>query len=723
MIAFDEKQRIFKIDTRQSSYIIGIYRENYLLNLYYGAKIPDTNLWQRAKRSKSASFSPSNPNFDNEDFSTDVAPMEYSCNGSGDFGVSAFSVRNSDGNSVTDLRYVSHKIYKGKPDLGAMPCTYAAADEADTLEITTVDKVTGVEAVLIYTAFTKNGAIARSVKVTNKGKNPVDIERVFSACVDLPSADFDMITLYGRHAKERCVEKRPLGRGVQGIFSKRGVSGHSENPFAALTEKNADEDKGGVYGVNLVYSGNFEICAECDYSGTTRLIAGINPTDFLWHLEPEESFQTPEAVLVYTDKGLGEMSRIFHRLYLNNLIRGRYKSEKRPLLINNWEATSFDFDADKLVSFAERAKELGMDMLVMDDGWFGKRNDDTSSLGDWYVNEEKLPGGLGALIKRVNDLGLKFGIWFEPEMISPDSELYRAHPDWCVHVPNRDKSISRHQYVLDVSREDVRENIWAQMYHILSNYNIEYVKWDFNRNISEAGSAVLPPSRQKEFFHRFIMGTYDLMNRLTSTFPDILVENCSGGGGRFDPAMLCYSPQIWASDNTDPIERLTIQFGTSLCYPASTMGAHVSASRRTGYETKGNVALWGTFGYELDPNKLTEDEKTLVKEQVKEYHKYYDLIHYGDLYRLICPEENAYKCAWSFVSPDKNQALVTIVTMREDIGLLHILKLKGLDPDKFYTDEASGEVYSGGLLMNAGLNVSRMAEKTGESVKIFLTAN
>ncbi len=722
MITFDSSKKVFKLDTPNSSYVIGLGEENYLLNLYYGAYLPDANLWGNSKRIRSASFSPSNPHIPYEAFSTDVAPMEYSCNGSGDFRISALAIKNADGNTTTDIRYVSHKIYKGKPSLSPLPHVYLNNDdEADTLEILTEDKVTGAKVTLIYTAFNKIDAITKSVKVENGGENPIDIERIFSTCLDLPTMDFDLITLYGRHAKERCREQRRLAHGLQGIASKRGSSSHNHNPFAALLRHGATEDNGDAYGFNLVYSGNFEFSAECDYSGTTRVIMGINPIDFSWHLEKGECFQSPEAVLVYTNEGLGEMSRIYHRLYVHNLVRGKYKYEKRPLLINSWEGCYFDFDTEKMVAFAENAKELGMDMLVMDDGWFGKRNDDTNSLGDWYVNEKKLPGGLGTLIERVNAVGLKFGIWYEPEMISPDSDLFRAHPDWYVHVPNRESSIARTQYVLDVSRADVRDNIFNQISSVFANNKIDYIKWDFNRNLSEAGSAILPPERSKEFFHRFVLGTYDLMDRFTKAFPDVLFENCSGGGGRFDPGMIYFSPQIWTSDNTDPIERLTIQFGTSMCYPASAMGAHVSASRRTGYKTKGNVALWGTFGYELDPRKISEEDRKIVLEQVKDYHKYYDLIHYGDLYRLIDPYFDHFKCAWSFVSADKSEVLATAVIMRENNEHLFFLKLKGLDKNRFYKCEATGEVYSGALLMNAGINLTNL-KYTGDSIALHFVA-
>ena len=490
-IIYDSKNKTFKLDTATSSYIIKIYDENYILNLYYGAKIPDTYVPHRECVSPNASFSPANPVIGEYVFSPDTAPMEYGTNGAGDFRISALAVRNSNGDSVTDIRYTGHKIYKGKPEIPGQPSTYAnSEDEAETLELYAEDAVTGLKITLYYTVFENYGVMTRRVRAENNGDGILELERIFSLCLNLPSMDYDLITLYGRHAKERNIERKALAHGVQGVESRRGVSSHCQNPFAALAGKNADENNGEVYGFNLVYSGNFSALCECDFNYTSRFIMGINPTDFGWRLQKGECFDTPEAVMVYTENGIGEMSRIFHRFYNNNLIRGKYKTEKRPLLINSWEAAFFDFNDEKLVNFAKEAKKLGIEMLVMDDGWFGKRNDDKSSLGDWYVNEEKLKGGLSYLIERVNAEGLKFGIWYEPEMISPDSDLFRAHPDWHVHVDNRVPMLGRNQYVLDFSREDVRENIWQQMYDVLSKNKIDYLKWDFNRNISDAGSAL-----------------------------------------------------------------------------------------------------------------------------------------------------------------------------------------------------------------------------------------
>ena len=721
-ITFDSEKRIFKLDTATSSYIFEIYEENYIVHLYYGAKIPDCNVTQLKYRGSFPSFSPNNINVSDPMFSPDVTPLEYSGEGTGDFRSAAVAVRNADGNNSTDFRYKSHKIYGGKPAIEGLPALYVENDaDAQTLELLAEDSVTGVQAVLYYTVFENLGAMTRSVKIINASVRPVEIEKVYSSCVEFHTHDYELLTLYGKWGKERSLERRALAHGRQLVSSKRGSSSHHHNPFAAIVDKGATEDYGSAYGFNLVYSSNFAFEAEVNQFAGTRVLMGINPDGFGWKLEPGSSFSSPEVVMVYSANGIGEMSRIFHRLYRKHLIRGKWKDIKRPLLINNWEATGMEFTGEQLVTFAERAAELGIDMLVMDDGWFGNRDSDRCALGDWTVNEKKLGGTLSEFIEKINALGLKFGIWYEPEMISRDSELYRAHPDWCIHVPGREKSIARYQYVLDYSRQDVRDYIFGEMYKVLSANKIDYLKWDFNRNLTEVGSAQLPPERQKEVFHRFVLGTYEVMDRLTKAFPDMLIENCSGGGGRFDPGMLYYSPQIWTSDNTDPIERLSIQFGTSMCYPASTMGAHVSASRRTGYETKGNVALWGSFGYELDPNKFTEEDKKIVKQQVGEYHKYYDVIHFGDLYRLISPSENPFRAAWEFVSEDKTEALLTSVVMRKPEDRALFIKLKGLDPDKYYIDEDTHEVYSGALLMNAGLCIIASTDD-GTSFKKYFKA-
>ncbi len=597
-ITFDEKRKIFKLDTLDSTYAIGI-REGYLIHLYYGKKIPDDNLLDLPFRGYFATISPKNVHVDDYKFSLDVQPMEYSCNGSGDYRLAALSIKDSMGRTTTDIRYLDHKIYDGKPKLKGLPATYCNDDsEAQTLELITIDKFTGAKVTLYYTAFANYSVVTESVKVENTGKETFEIEKVASCCVNFPSMDYNMINLSGVWSRERRVITRHLAHGIQSVASKRGSSSHNHNPFVALVDDKGGEDFGDAFGFNLVYSGNFSADIETDYLDCTRLVMGINPIDFTWVVEPGDEFQSPEVVMVYSDSGMGKMSRTFHDLYNNNLIRGEWKNKKRPLLINSWEGSGFDFDQETLVRYAKEAKKLGIELLVMDDGWFGHRDSDNSSLGDWFVNESKLKGGLTKLIERVNAEGVQFGIWYEPEMISEDSELYKAHPDWCVHVEGREQSPARQQYVIDMTRQDVRDCIFNQMYDVLSKNNIAYLKWDYNRAITEPASVMLDARHSKEFFHRFILGTYELMDRITSAFPHILFESCAGGGGRFDAGMLYYMPQAWASDNTDPIERLTIQFGTTMCYPASSMGAHVSACDRTGIETKAAVAMAGTFGYE-----------------------------------------------------------------------------------------------------------------------------
>lgn len=720
-ITFDEKRKIFKLDTLDSTYAIGI-REGYLIHLYYGKKIPDDNLLDLPFRGYFATISPKNVHVDDYKFSLDVQPMEYSCNGSGDYRFAALSIKDSMGRTTTDIRYLDHKIYDGKPKLKGLPATYCNDDsEAQTLELITIDKFTGAKVTLYYTAFANYSVVTESVKVENTGKETFEIEKVASCCVNFPSMDYNMINLSGVWSRERRVITRHLAHGIQSVASKRGSSSHNHNPFVALVDDKGGEDFGDAFGFNLVYSGNFSADIETDYLDCTRLVMGINPIDFTWVVEPGDEFQSPEVVMVYSDSGMGKMSRTFHDLYNNNLIRGEWKNKKRPLLINSWEGSGFDFDQETLVRYAKEAKKLGIELLVMDDGWFGHRDSDNSSLGDWFVNESKLKGGLTKLIERVNAEGVQFGIWYEPEMISEDSELYKAHPDWCVHVEGREQSPARQQYVIDMTRQDVRDCIFNQMYDVLSKNNIAYLKWDYNRAITEPASVMLDARHSKEFFHRFILGTYELMDRITSAFPHILFESCAGGGGRFDAGMLYYMPQAWASDNTDPIERLTIQFGTTMCYPASSMGAHVSACDRTGIETKAAVAMAGTFGYELDPKEMSEEDKEKVKEQVKNYHRYYNVIHFGDLYRIIAPTDDEFKCAWEYVAKDKSEALLTVVIKNRAPHDFLLIKMKGLDPEKMYRDETDGEIYSGALLMNAGINLTDGTLSAGRSFVRYFT--
>lgn len=727
MILYDESRRLFRLDAGASSYAFYVGDGGYIHHLYYGARLTDSNLTYLDHTIQTSSFSPLQPGVEDGYQSLDVIMQECSVNGTGDFRASALQIRDANGHAATDLRYRSHRIIEGKYAIPGLPACYAnTPDEASTLELILIDALTGAEVTLRYGVYERFSAITRQISVVNHGSRAFDIERIFSACVDFPRCDFDLISLWGHWSSERRIARRPIAPGEQGISSKRGSSGHSQNPFIALCDPHATETVGEVYGFSFVYSGSFEASVEVDSYGMTRAIMGLESTDFNWHLEPDERFDAPEVVMVYSAEGLGGMSRVYHRLYRHNLCRGDWKLRRRPIIVNNWEATYFNFDADKLVSIARDAAELGIEMLVMDDGWFGARNNDLSSLGDWFVNEEKLPGGLSELVRRINALGVKFGIWFEPEMISPVSRLHDAHPDWVLSVPGRPKSLARHQYILDMSRKDVQDYLFDTLSAVLNSANIEYVKWDFNRNLTEAGSLLLDAVHQKEIFHRYVLGLYSLLERLHDAFPHLLLEGCSGGGGRYDPGMLYYTPQIWTSDDSDAMERLFIQFGTSMVYPPSSMSAHVSAvpnhqtGRVTPFATRGNVAMAGAFGYELDLNKLTDDERALVRKQVQDYHKYYDIIQNGSYYRLISPFDDRNLAAWASVSEDRREVIVTVAAYRYRYPRALRLRIPGLDPAAVYADE-DGNTYRGDTLMNAGLNMTRRFTD-GDSLTVYLKA-
>lgn len=716
-IKFDSEKKVFKLDTVNSSYIMEVFDGGHIVSLYYGAPIPDTDDldYLRLRECACSSFSPKVYGVRDGSYAPDMSPVEYPTTGIGDYRLTALSIEAPDGSNVTDMRYVSHKIYSGKPAIDGLPATYANSDdEATTLEITLRDPLTHVETVMYYTVFEKLSAMARSVKIVNAGDAPVSVLKAASACLNLPIGEYEMIYNYGKYAKERNIDRQRIGYQTQSIKSCRGSSGHNYTPFAAFAREGAGEENGDVYGVAFVYSSNFSIDAEMDFFGSTRVTVGINPEGFKWHLDPGEEFHSPEAITVYSDAGLGEMSRIFHRLISKNLIRGEWRDKKRPLLINSWEAAGMGINADVLDAFAKSAAEMGFEMLVMDDGWFGHRVNDYTSLGDWYVNKDKFPNGLSDLIKKVNSYGMKFGIWYEPEMISEESDLYHAHPDWVLHNPGRDRSNARNQLMLDMTRKEVRDNVFEQMADVIANNNIDYIKWDMNRNFSEAYSTALPADRQGELAHRYMLGVYELMERILTAFPHILLESCSGGGGRYNYGILYYSPQVWTSDNTDAVDREYIQFGTSLCYPASSMGSHVSANWRTDYPMKGAVAMWGSFGYELNPLQLSDENKEEVRRQIADYHKFYDLIHYGDLYRLEYPTDDPQRCAWEFAAPDKSEALLTVVTNLRPLHAVHVIRLRGLDPDKRYRDEEDGRVYSGAALMRAGISTSFKEATVGD---------
>ena len=714
-IFYNEKDKAFKLRANNTDYMMKVCEEGYLAHVYYGNKVPDEDLTYLLRLDESP-FTPATNDRDRASF-MDTLPFEYPCFGLGDYRESAFKIMDANGMSTCDLRYVSHKMYEGKPKLEGLPATFATEESGcSTLEITMYDKYADIEVVLIYTAFDKLDVITRSAVITNKGEKPFKITRALSACVDFDTDKMDMITLNGSWARERAVERCRLHHAKQLVDSCKGESSHQNNPFVALCDNNADEDKGEVFGFNFVYSGNFYAQAEVTQHKKTRFLMGINPLDFEWLLEKGESFTCPEVVMVHSDEGIGKMSRTFHDLYRNNLIRGEYKDKRRPILINNWEATYFNFDTDKLIDIAKEASKLGIEMLVMDDGWFGHRDSDNSSLGDWFVYEKKLKGGLKYLVDEVNKLGMKFGIWFEPEMISPDSELYKAHPDWAIQIKGRPLTLCREQYVLDYSRKEVRDHVYGMMKKILDSANIEYIKWDMNRQLTEVGSATLPAERQRELWHRYVLGVYDLMDRLTTDYPHILLENCSGGGARFDPGMLYYSPQIWCSDDTDAIERLKIQHGTSMCYPCLAMGAHVSdcpnhtVGRNTPFKTRGHVAMVGTFGYELDVTRIPQEDRDAIPAQIKEFNKFNKLVRTGDHYRIGNMFEDNTWDAWEFVAKDKSEALFEFVqVLGRPNERSRRIKLKGLEADAYYYEENEPDKkISGAALMNAGINIAKM---------------
>ncbi|TDF97717.1 alpha-galactosidase [Paenibacillus piri] len=710
-IVYDEQQRIFHLRAGEMSYGLQIFDSGYLAHLYWGRKLSRLQGGRLLRTGIDRAFSP-NPHPPDRSFSLDWLPQEYPSYGSTDYRQPAVQVQLDNGSTVSDLQYESHTIRRGKPGLNGLPATYVEQDtEAETLEIVLKDALSGLRAALSYTVYEQRNVLTRSVRLTNDGETPLKVLRALSMSVDFPHRDYGLLQLSGAWSRERHVQKRALVPGTQSVESRRGASSHQHNPFIALLANGATEDHGDVYGFSLVYSGNFTASVEVDQFDTARVGMGINPFDFSWLLAPGEAFQTPEAVMVYSPDGLNGMSQTYHGLYRTRLCRGKFRDEPRPVLINNWEATYFDFDADKIEQIAQAGKQLGIELFVLDDGWFGKRNDDKTSLGDWFVDVNKLPGGLNDLAERITKLDMQFGLWFEPEMISAESELYRAHPDWCLHVPGRTRSEGRNQLILDLSRRDVCDFIVGTVSAVLNSAPITYVKWDMNRHMTEIGSASLPPERQRETAHRYMLGLYDVMERITAAFPNVLFESCSGGGGRFDPGILHYMPQTWTSDNTDAVSRLKIQYGTSIVYPISSMGAHVSAvpnhqvHRTTSLMMRGDVAMSGNFGYELDLTRFTPEERGLAKRQVELYKELRTFVQFGTFYRLLSPFEGS-EAAWMFVSEDGRDCLVCYFkVLCEPNEPLKRLKLKGLDPDAAYRAVGTDEVYGGDELLYAGFGI------------------
>ncbi len=723
MIRYDEVCGTFTLHTRHTTYQMKVSEYGVLLHTYYGPRVRDCDLSCLVQR-KERSFSP-NPHEAGGDrsFSLDVMPQEYSTCGVGDFRLSSLEFELPCGSRTADLRYAGFRQEAGKYALEGLPAFYG--EGAETLVVTLEDAAAGAAVELYYGVFAEYDLITRAVRVVNRGSETLGLCRCASLCLDFTRSDMDLITFDGKHTTERCLSRAPLRPGVQSVGSIRGASSHQHNPFVVLCDRDAGEDRGLCYGAMLLYSGNFEAAAERDQFESCRLVMGIHPYHFRWTLAPGESFTAPEAALICSSDGLGEMSRRFHRAIREHLLRDPGQGRRKPVLINNWEATYFDFTTEKLLTIAGEAAALGVELFVLDDGWFGVRNDDNSGLGDWYVNTSKLPGGLEALVPRLHDLGLSFGIWVEPEMVNEDSDLYRAHPDWALRVPGRAPARGRGQLVLDFSRREVRDHVYARLREVLSSVPVRYVKWDMNRSLSDVWSAALPAGRQGEVYHRFVLGVYEVLERMRRDFPELLIEGCCGGGGRFDGGMLYYAPQIWCSDNTDAIDRLAIQYGTSFCYPACTMGSHVSASpneqngRATPLAARAIAAMSGAFGYEMDLSRCTAEEKEEIRSQIRTYRDNWDLFHLGDYYRLT--DLSGPFVAWEQVSRDKRRAVVSLVAGGAQAAPpFRTLRLKGLDQALTYRVNG-GDAAGGDVLMHAGVPLLPLWGDY-QSLQLFLEA-
>ena len=705
-IIYNEKAKTFTLHTQNTTYQMQIDAYGFLLHLYYGRKTDGVMDYLLTYADRGFSGNPQDTGNDRT-YSLDVLPQEFPCRLTGDFRSPVLDLVNADGSFGCDLRYQGYEICNGKYNLKGLPAVYAAEEEAQTLIIYMKDQVTGLQVELLYGVLPEYDVITRSEKIVYRGEGKICIRKAQSACLDFVQGKYDLLTFYGRHAMERTMQREPVTHGSHVIGSVRGTSSHQYNPMMILADENTTDQYGNCYAMSFVYSGNFKGETLKDQFGQTRALMGLQEEMFSYPLAGGETFYTPEVLLTFSGSGMNLLSQNLHRCIRQHICRGKYKESVRPVLVNSWEASYFDFDGDTLYELAKEAKYAGIDMLVLDDGWFGKRDDDNSGLGDWFVNEKKLGGTLGDLIKKINDLGVKFGIWVEPEMISEDSDLYREHPDWALTIPGRNPVHARNQLVLDFSRKEVVDHIFDQICKVLDQGNIEYVKWDMNRSLMDVFSR--GTEDQGRVMYDYVLGLYDFLERIVTRYPDLLIEGCSGGGGRFDAGMMYYTPQIWCSDNTDALDRLQIQYGTSFGYPVSAVGSHVSAvpnhqtGRITSLHTRGVVAMAGTFGYELNLGKLSEEEKQEIRLQVEEYRKFAPLIQTGLYYRLSDPAREEY-AAWAFVSEDQKEVLLNVV-LQEIHGNMTVnyVKLQGLKCSAIYRDTETGKIYNGAALMEAGI--------------------
>lgn len=714
-IQVNASNRLFHLQTKHTSYVFHVIEDGSLGQLYYGPKIPFKDDYANLNTREEHDCTNTRTDEDVE-FQAELLKQEYAGLGKGDYRYPAFQITYPNGSRTSEFQYHDYELKDGKARLTGLPSTFA--DDSNDSQTLTVKLADGdLELQLHYTVFADEDVIVRSTTFVNHGKT-VFLNRALSAQLDLPDANYDFIQFAGSWSRERHLHRSHLRPGTQSISSLRTASSHQENPFFMLARPHTDNNQGAVFGFNFVYSGNFLDSVEVDQFDTTRVLIGINPDEFGWKLNSGDSFQTPEVIFSYTDNGFNALSQQLGAFYAQHLINPHFAHQERPILINNWEATFMDFTEDKLMPIVERAKELGIEMFVLDDGWFGHRDDDRSSLGDWFVDEKKFNHGIAGFAKRVHDLDMKFGLWFEPEMISIDSKLYQTHPEWMIKTPGRGQTPGRHQFVLDMSRQEVVDYLFGLMSHIIQDAKLDYIKWDMNRNITEMYGADLPADQQLEFSHRYILGVYDLYDRLTKAFPDVLFESCASGGGRFDLGMMYYAPQAWCSDDTDAVERIKIQDGTSYGYTPSMWGAHVSAvpndqvGRLTSIDMRAKVAYFGAFGYELDVTELSDEEQATIKQQVAFYKQYRKLFQFGTFYRLETPDTSDNVYGWETVSPDKQTAIGMRYQILNGANPAYIrYYFKGLDPERRYTVNDGSEVFSGAELMNAGYFVPRVMNR------------
>ncbi|MHC5269120.1 alpha-galactosidase [Enterococcus sp. LJL98] len=713
-IEWNQESQTFHLTNDWLSYVIQIDSLGKLLQLYFGKPVPlqvdYRYLVEHANRPMAVSEKK-----ESILYSYEHLKQEFPERGSSDYRQIAIEICQENGSQSSDFQYLKHKIFPGKPTIPGLPASYLEDDsEGQTLQIHCYDQVMQAEIILSYTLFSRQAIITRNVSIHNKGKQTLQIERLMALNLDLPDSCYQMLQLDGAWGRERHLNQRELSPGIQSIASNRGHSSHNHNPFLALKRTETTEFSGEAIGVAFVYSGDFLAQVQVDTYQTTRLQMGMNSETFSWQLKPEEIFYSPEAVLIYSSNGLNAMSQQFHQFANQHLVRGPWKQKERPVLLNNWEATYFDFTEEKLRQLATEAQDLGVELFVLDDGWFGKRNSDHQGLGDWWVNQKKLPSGLAGLAKEVNQLGLQFGVWIEPEMVNSDSDFYRKHPDWAFHLPQRRQREGRNQLVLNFSRPEVVEAVYQQLTQTFKDANIRYVKWDMNRSHSEVFDALKTKEQQKELNHRYLLGVYELYERLRSDFPEILFESCASGGGRFDLGMLYYAPQTWASDCSDAVERLKIQYGTSFIYPLSSIGAHVSivpnhqTNRKTSLQMRNDVAMFGVYGYELDLAALSVKEKQQIKKNIQLYKQYRRVFQFGNFYRLLSPFDSN-ETAWMVVSEDEKTVIVGWYQVLNEVnGPYKRLYLTGLDKngDYFWVNQPEKDIkkksYSGAELMHAG---------------------